>query len=266
MALTLFLRRDSFVHRLHPVTKVLFLAVVFVAGLLVTHPLPTIAIGLYVVAGIVLARAGPVFGRLWPLWSLMFAITAIIWTWAYPGAGEVYKLGPIALPLRGALFGLAMGTRLAVFLAAGLLVLVTTRVEAIAAALGRLGLPFTAGFVLTLAFRLVPVFTGTAATVVAAHAARGYEIDRGGLPTRLRRRARLVVPIFLSGLRNADGMALALEARGFVPGAPGPGGRAARRPDLDARPFGWRDGLAGTALLALIGAIVAFRIAGLGLL
>lgn len=266
MPLTLYLRRDSFVHFLHPVTKVLFLAVVFLAGLLVTHPLPTLAIGLFVGAGIALARAGAAFGRLWPLWSLLFVVTAVIWTYAYPGSGEVVRIGPLPVPLQGALFGLAMGIRLGVFLAAGLLVLVTTRVEAIAAGLRRLGLPFTAGFVLTLAFRLVPVFAGTAGTVIAAHAARGYDLDRGTPWTRLRRRGRLIVPIFLSGLRNADGMALALESRGFAPGAPGQGGRGARRPDLDARPFTWRDGVAGTAILALLGAVVTLRLAGLGAL
>jgi energy-coupling factor transport system permease protein len=264
MLRSLYVHRDSFVHRLHPITKVLFLVVVFLAGLLVTHPLPTLAIGLFVAAGVVGARAGATFAGLWRFWILLFLITAIIWTYAWPGTGPVARLGPFALPLRGALFGLAMGTRLGVFLAAGLLVLVTTRVEAIAAALRRIGLPFTVGFVLTLAFRLVPVFAGTAATVVAAHAARGYELDRGGPMTRLRRRARLVVPIFLSGLRNADGMALALEARGFAPGAPGPPGRRGRRPDLDARPLGWRDGVVGGALLLLIGGVIALRMAGLG--
>jgi energy-coupling factor transport system permease protein len=265
MPLTLYLRRDSFVHSLHPVTKVLFLAVVFLAGLLVTHPLPTLVLGLFVAAGVVLARAAATFGKLWLFWTLLFLVTTIIWTYAYPGAGEVVRIGPIPLPLRGALFGLAMGTRLGVFLAAGMLVLVTTRVEAIAAALRRLGLPFTAGFVLTLAFRLVPVFAGTAGTVIAAHAARGYDLDRGTPWARLRRHGRLIVPIFLCGLRNADGMALALESRGFAPGGPGPHRRSLRRrPDLDVRPFTWRDGLAGLALMALLGVVVALRVAGLG--
>ena len=48
--------------------------------------------------------------------------------------------------------------RLATFLVTGLLFLTTTRMEEVAYALGRLGVPYLVGFTLTLAFRLVPVF------------------------------------------------------------------------------------------------------------
>jgi energy-coupling factor transport system permease protein len=185
----------------------------------------------------------------------LFLVTAVIWTWAFPGGGAPLQLGPLDVPSRGALFGLAMGTRMAVYLAAGLVFLATTRVETFASALERVGLPRTAGFVLTLAFRLVPVFLETALTVAQAQRARGYEIDRGPLRGRIRRRARLLVPIFLAGLRNADGMALALEARGF--GRRG----AARRTLMDER-FGWRDALAIAACAALL--VALYRVRGHG--
>jgi energy-coupling factor transport system permease protein len=259
---SLYVRRRSFVHALHPVTKVLFLVAVFAAGLVVTHPAPTAVVALHVAGMAILGRTGPAFRAARPLLVLLFLVTALIWTWAYGDGGPRVALGPLALPARGALFGVAMGLRLAAFLAAGLVFLATTRIEAFASALRRLGLPFTAGFVLTLAFRLVPVFVGTAYTVIRAQRARGYEIDRGPIHLRLARRARLLVPIFLSGLRNADGMALALEARGFAPGRPHPGG--GRRSDPVDYDFGWRDVLALLSCAGLLGAVAALRAAGLG--
>lgn len=265
MPLSLYVRRDSFVHALHPLTKVAFLATIFAGGLAVTHPLPTVVLAVYVAAAALLARALPAFRATWPLLLLLFAVTTLIWTWAYPEGGPRLRLGPIAVPSRGALFGLAMGTRLAVFLAAGLVFLATTRIEAFAAALRRIGLPYTAGFVLTLAFRLVPVFVETALTVAQAQKARGYEMDRGPIWTRVRRRSRLIVPIFLSGLRNADGMALALEARGFsAAGAARAGVGAGRSGGILTYRFGWRDGVAALSLLGLLLCVAWLRASGLG--
>ena len=257
MPISLYIRRDSFVHRLHTLTKVAFLLTVFVAALAVTHPLPTAGIALFVALVAVLGRCARVFLPAWPMLLGLFLVTAVIWTWAYPGGGPPLWLGPVAVPSRGALFGLAMGTRMAVYLAAGLVFLATTRVETFASALERVGLPRTAGFVLTLAFRLVPVFLETALTVTQAQRARGYEIDRGPIGGRIRRRARLIVPIFLAGLRNADGMALALEARGF-------GRRGAARGTLIEERFAWRDALAIAACAALLAALHWARRRGWG--
>jgi energy-coupling factor transport system permease protein len=262
MPLSLYIRRASFVHGLHPLTKVAFLAATFAAGLAVTHPLSMAVLVVYVAVAALLARALPAFRATWPMIVLLFAVTTLIWIWAYPDGGPPLRIGPLSVPSRGALFGLAMGSRLAAFLAAGLVFLATTRIEAFAAALRRLGLPYTAGFVLTLAFRLVPVFVETALTVAQAQRARGYEMDRGPIWTRVRRRSRLIVPIFLSGIRNADGMALALETRGFS---------AAR----SARPrgvaggiltyrFGWRDAVAALSLVALLLSVAWLRSRGLG--
>jgi energy-coupling factor transport system permease protein len=255
MPVSLYLRRESFVHRLHTLTKVAFLLSLFAAALGVTHPLPTAGIALFVALWAVAGRCARTLARAWPMLLGLFLVTALIWTWAYEEGGPALRLGPLRVPSRGALFGLAMGTRMAVYLAGGLVFLATTRVEAFAAALVRLGLPQTAGFVLTLAFRLVPIFVDTALTVAQAQRARGYEIDRGPFASRLRRRARLIVPIFLSGLRNADGMALALEARGF-------GRRVARRGAPLKERAGWRDLAAGAALLGLLAAVAWLRARG----
>jgi energy-coupling factor transport system permease protein len=192
-------------------------------------------------------------------------VTALIWTYAYGGQGEALRAGILSLPLRGLLFGLAMGIRLTAFLAAGMVFLATTRIEAFAAALRRLGLPYTAGFVLTLAFRLVPVFVGTALTVAQAHRARGYDLEGGRILTRWRRKARLVVPILLGGLRNADGMALALEARGFAPGSHPRRSRGATGAVLEYK-FGVGDLAAALSYLLLILSIAWLRASGWGAL
>src|SRR6185295_3239912 len=87
-----------------------------------------------------------------------------------------------------------------------------------ALALSRLGLPYRAGFVLSLAFRLVPVFLDAALTVRDAQRCRGLDFTRGSVRQRIARYVPVIVPVFIGGLRRADQMAFALEVRGFSSG------------------------------------------------
>jgi energy-coupling factor transport system permease protein len=153
---------------------------------------------------------GERIGLFAPALLLIFAVTAVVWTFFY-GA-----------PTReeGLRYGLSMGIRLAAFLVTGLLFLTTTRMEEVAYALRRLGVPYLVGFTLTLSFRLVPVFFESAVTIVQAQRCRGLDLRRGGWLARLRRFAPVIVPVFIGALRRADRMAMALELRGFNSGRP----------------------------------------------
>jgi energy-coupling factor transport system permease protein len=137
-----------------------------------------------------------------------FVFTFGIWTLFYPpaAAGSAWR------------FGLGMAIKLETFLTVGFLFLATTTVEEFAWALTRLGVPYRAGVVVTLAFRLVPVFLQSALTVVDAQRCRGLDFSHGGVGARLARYVPVIVPVFIGGLRRADQMAFALEVRGFSAG------------------------------------------------
>jgi energy-coupling factor transport system permease protein len=210
MTLTLYVPAATPLHRLHPVTKLLALLGLVVAAFVVDRPVLLLALGLPLAALLVLAGGAPHLRRFAPALVLIFAVTAVVWTFFY-GA-----------PTReqGFRYGLSMGIRLATFLVTGLLFLTTTRMEEVAYGLRRLGMPYLVGFTLTLSFRLVPVFFESAVTIVQAQRCRGLDLRRGGWLTRLRRFAPVIVPVFIGALRRADRMAMALELRGFNSGRP----------------------------------------------
>jgi energy-coupling factor transport system permease protein len=210
--LTLYRPLATLVHRLHPVTKVGGLGAFIVTTFVVDRPIYLLPLS--VAVGVLLGMAGgwPNVRRLWLLFVLVFVFSVGVWTLFYGGA-----LAPSWI---GWEFGLSTAIRLDTFLAAGILFLTTTRVEELAYALGRLGVPYTVGFTLTLAFRLVPVFFDAALDVVQAQRCRGLGFDRGGLVARLRRFVPVVVPVLIGALRRADRMAMALELRGFNSGRP----------------------------------------------
>jgi energy-coupling factor transport system permease protein len=215
MALSLYIDRPTALHRRHPVVKVLAMVMLFVATFLLEHPA---AIAPLTVLVLLATGAASAFPNLWRLrWIIgpVFVFTFVIWTIFYP-----VPVGATVPRGEAARFGLGMALKLETFLATGLLFLATTTVEEFAFALTRLGVPYRAGFVLTLAFRLVPVFLEAALTVVDAQRCRGLDFTRGSLRQRIARYVPVIVPVVIGGLRRADQMAFALEVRGFSSGRP----------------------------------------------
>jgi energy-coupling factor transport system permease protein len=212
MPLTLYVPAATPLHRLHPVTKLAGLLAFVVAAFVVDRPLHLLPLALAVAVLLVVARGlGNVY-RLRVMFVMVFVFTIVIWT--------LFFGTPLVPTYTGFLYGLSTAMRLDTFLAAGLLFLTVTRVEEVAYALGRLGVPYTVGFTLTLAFRLVPVFFDAALAVLQAQRCRGLELGRGGLVKRLRRFVPILVPVLIGALRRADRMAMALELRGFNSGRP----------------------------------------------
>ncbi len=214
MALSLYIDRASLLHRRQPLAKFAAMTMLFIATFLLDDPRFIAPLTLLVLAATAAAGA---FGNLWRLrWIVIpvFVFTLAIWTLFYPAPaggvvrGEAWR------------FGLGMALKLETFLAAGLLFLATTTVEEFALALGAVGVPYRAGFVVTLAFRLVPVFLESALTVVDAQRCRGLDFTRGRIHQRIARYVPVIVPVFIGGLRRADQMAFALEVRGFSCGRP----------------------------------------------
>ena len=78
-----------------------------------------------------------------------------------------------------------------------------------------------AAMVLSIALRFVPLLAMEAEHIVKAQASRGADFGRGrgGPLARVRRMLPLYVPLFLSALRRAEALALAMEARCYTGGA-----------------------------------------------
>jgi energy-coupling factor transport system permease protein len=186
---------------------------------------------------------------------MVFAMTFIIWTLFFRGGEALFTWGPIRISVAGLHFALGMAIKLDTFLGVGIAFLSTTKIEEFAYALTRVGMPYKLGFTMTLAFRLVPVFVDAAATVVQAQRCRGFNFDEGNLLQRMRRYVPVIVPVFMGALRRADGMAMALEARGFQ--------ARTQRTAFEHFPFRTSDGVALCVAIAVAALYVALAYVGL---
>lgn len=256
MTLSLYTPADTAIHRLHPVVKLLGMLGLFTAVFVTDSARLLGPLLLAVVALSASARVLAAFWRLRTLFALVFVMTFVVWSLFFRGGAAYFEWGPIKVSGEGLLFALGMGLKLLGFLAVGVLFLATTKVEEFAYALTRIGVPFKLGFTMTLAFRLVPAFLDSTMTVVQAQRCRGFNFDEGNVLQRIRRYVPVIVPVFIGALRRADGMAMALEARGFQSGR--------TRTAMEEYRFGGRD-LAGLAVVvALTVAYVLFWRIGLG--
>ncbi len=79
----------------------------------------------------------------------------------------------------------------------------------------RLHVPYRYAFIVTTAFRFVPLFTTEFHDIEDAQKARGVEFDTGNVITRLKLIVPLFVPLLISSMKKVDAGAMSAQLRGF---------------------------------------------------
>ncbi len=254
MPIYLYLEKESILHRIHPVTKIVLLLIYFQMAMTFQHPFYLLLLIFFL---LILALLGRCLKSIWKfryLLSLLFFLSFILWSIFYRGGeGESSTF----FNWDGCVYGAGMGLRLSGMIMAGVIFLSTTKAEAFSHGLNLLGIPYRASFALTLAFRLVPLFIDNAFTIVEAQKSRGLEIEGVNIIRKIKGTFPLIIPIFASSLRAADHLSLALESKGF--------GLKSKRTSFFQYQFGWKD-IAALSLFFIIDTmIVIMRLKGYGL-
>jgi len=165
---------------------------------------------------------------IWDPAVLAFLLVLEIGLLAY--AGQLRKLGralfglllvalffsAIQLPFDVALpVAAASGLKMMVMTVAVLLMLATTRLPSLTAALVRqVKIPYEYAFMFTSALRFMPDFIAESHAVREAQVCRGYVHSKNPLK-RIVAYAALVEPMVLRAITRSDTMAMSLELRGF---------------------------------------------------
>ncbi|HID55368.1 TPA: energy-coupling factor transporter transmembrane protein EcfT [Candidatus Poribacteria bacterium] len=247
----LYLDRDTPIHRLHPVTKIISLILLFSAAMIFNHPLYLLSLLAFTLLVGAIGKSLGNVKRVWVILTFLTLFCPAFWMLFLRRGDLLVRIGFIPIYRESLLYGIGMALRLEMMLICGVVFLSCTRIEEFTIGLKRLGLPFPLCFALSLAFRLVPTFMITASTVVEAQKSRGLDLESGNLISRIRRHLPLIIPIFIIGIRNTDLLAMALEARGF--------GFSRRRTCYLEFRKSWLDYAVVSFLLALNLACLAFR-------
>lgn len=242
--------RDSAVHRLDARAKLLVALLAAVGAIAASALWMQCLLALLLLAGFFAARLPwrlVLAGLRGAAWLVVFVAAANVGWALWLGHAGTWGGGETAVRVPADL-ALLLLRLFSLLLLAGLLTATTLPVDA-AEALERLLRPLARvrvpvhelGFLLVLTLSFVPLFLREARSLSDAH-----RIKRGRARWTLLDRARalgpLTVPLFLAVFRRADELAVALDARCFVPGA--------RRTAFVAGRLGWREWTAVSAAAA----------------
>jgi energy-coupling factor transport system permease protein len=257
-----YIHGETILHRMDGRVKIV-ISIILLSGVIFAPRLT----GLMVAAGFILicltvARVHLRYalrGLVVPLPFLLILAVLQFFFNAQPDSAEVFaRWGSLTLSLSDIWVALTLLARFAVLvLALELSSFVISNSELIyglnelLSPLKRIGVP-TEDFVMVIqvALRFLPLLAQEAERIAKAQAARGAEwgTRQGNFLRRIKQIIPLLVPLFLTSLRKANNLALAMDARAY--------GTASRRTALMEFKFKWRDGSAIGLAVVITGFVV----------
>jgi energy-coupling factor transport system permease protein len=206
---------DSFLHRLHPLTKTAWLVFGTAGVFVVRSPWVVVAMVALLVLGFPVAgvQLGQVRGtRLFISTALLLGMLQVLFV--HEGA-TLFEIGPLSINAGGVQAGVYVAGRFLSVILLSYLFVLTTEPNDLAYGLMRAGLPYRYGFALITALRLVPAFEQEGQIVYNAQLARGVRYDIKS-PSRFLTLARqFVLPLLVSALGKVDALAVSMEGRCF---------------------------------------------------
>src|ERR671916_566444 len=208
---SLYLDRDTGVHRLDPRTKIFLLLGMFALPFVFLDPLYEVAVLALVLFIGYLAKALTNLRRIWFILVTIAILTVILWSIFGSGQTPLF----LFVELEALLYGISIALRIDITVIAGMIFLSTTRNEEVAIGLVRLGIPYRFAFAVSTALRLVPTIVATGLTIGQAQRSRGLDLDSGNIIQRIRKHLPLLVPVFVTTVRSTNVFSMALESKGF---------------------------------------------------
>ena len=248
---------NSPIHRLDPRTKTACALALMIATFFVHSPLGLVALVACVLALLAAARvpAGEVLssvrGVLWVL--LVLAVFNLL---LIRDGSVLLAAGPVTITTGGVWSAVLYPVRVFSAIVVGALLLLTTTptelgdaFDAACSPLTKLGLPgHELAMVFSLMLRFIPTLANDASAIMDAQVARGGEVARGSVGSRLRAIGSVLVALMASSMHHADDLARALDARCYESGS--------TRSHWHPLRFGARDAVAFVATAAAIALLV----------
>lgn len=216
--LSFYIKRDSVIHRLNPLTKVV-LVFAFI-GFAFTFPWYWMSLSLFLFILIPLAFIAKVSRE------YFFTATRLI----LPAAGFLFLMQALFQPIgeeiifqfyfldatrESLAFAFTVAARIIVMISAFTLLLLTTHPSELMSDLTRRGLPGQFAYVIISTLQILPQMQAKAQTIIAAQRSRGLDTES----TFLKRASSvlpLVGPLVFGSLVEVEERAIAIEARGFT--------------------------------------------------
>lgn len=215
--LSLYIDRDSPLHQLNPLTKlVLSFCLVLIGFLGPGYWLPTLLFVCVLIPLCFWGNIGTEFLQrtvrlILPLVLFLFVMQSLF----YPGGRTVlFRIWIITIRWESVQFAYLTATRILNMVGAFLLLLLSTHPSTLMTDLTRRGLPPALTYILVSTLQIIPQMRNKANTIIDAQRSRGLE-TQGSVRARIGALLPLVGPLVFGSLVDVEERAIALEARAF---------------------------------------------------
>ncbi len=224
-----YIHRNSFIHHLNPLTKLLVLILISIDIFILNFSLFNLqlTIGVFLCLLIIFKASKIQLKVILRKIRFLFVFSGLILLTQVIFVPEGTQLGfliPTWIPYIGGSLPISYesiirGTMIAftflIIVVGSLLFVSTTHPEEFANSLTRIGIPYRIAYTLTLALRLVPLFDAEANQVMDAQRARGIDTHTKSPRGVIRLMRFTFVPMVVSALSRVDSLTISMEARGF---------------------------------------------------
>jgi len=225
MKTNLYVDGHSKVHNLDPRTKMLMIIFVMIIAFTFYNPLAPL-IGIFLVASILIFSVGMAFfdNMFAKLIPIMILTIVILHAFVNPDGKTPVMLGDTVIRIpyfnemtwEGLYIGFVFSLRITAVYLSSLLLILTTKPEALVSAIVKMKIPFQYASMFGMSLQMIPILQEEASIIIQAQRARG--LRENNLIEKIQSLVPLFVPLAVGSMQQAETTAMVLEARGF--GAP----------------------------------------------
>lgn len=218
-----YVKKDSLIHKLNPLTKIIWTFVVLIISFMLSEPALLLAI---LFLNLIFAALGRVINQVIPILKglMVFAGILILFQIFFVDEGNTLLL---LVPYQnwsritdtGLELSFVMALRmLATVSAIPILMLTTPMTEIIFVLTENLRIPFKYAFMFITALRFIPAFLDELDLILQAQMSRGYHSDTRNPFKRFVIILPLAIPLLVSSVKKTEKTAISMEVRGFGSG------------------------------------------------
>lgn len=235
-----YIKGDSFLHQLNPLTKIAIAVLIIVMSVISLH-LGMLLFILFIIAMIAgVSRIGSTLAQQIPLFAMLTLFITLL-TVLTVTSGDILYEGFILITTGGITSGLILASRFIIMISVVHVVVVSTAPGDLVRALRAMHMPVDYALMMLIALRFIPGLQIEGKRIQEAQLSRGYNPGTGFMG-KVRSLAPMLVPLVANSLARTRVIGYTLEMRGY----------RNKHNAVIHLPFGWGDGVALFCTLVLL--------------
>lgn len=215
-----YIPRESFIHRLNPLTKLFWSLVIMTLSCFFRDPM--ILLGLFL-SIVMVALWAKILKEMIPAFKglVLFAGLFILFQIFFITDGKtIFSLIPGTsigrITDQGLLGCLAMGARMLVISASFPVLMGTTKIKDLVVVLvEKVKIPYTYAFMFVTSLRFIPSFMQEMDQIIQAQCSRAHRLDEQNFFKKFISLCPLAIPLMITSVKKAERLAISMETRGF---------------------------------------------------